>query len=92
MKKLLILVAIIGQGCSTMTTEQTGPDGEKTRTRIVNFWDSKSELAKFRTTQTDKSQGVSVGAYNAEATSTNITALAEAIARGIASGLTPVKP
>ena len=75
-----------------MTTEQTGADGVKTRTRIVNFWDSKSELAKFRTTQTDKSQGVSVGSYNAEATSTNVTALAEAIARGVVSGLNPVKP
>jgi hypothetical protein len=77
-------------GCSTFTSEQTvvHPDGETVTTtiRARTFFDAKSELARLRTTQTDKTQGVTLGALGQETSGTNTVELLERVVRGAVSG------
>jgi uncharacterized protein YceK len=88
MKILLPFLVVLLAGCSTFHSEQTqSPDGTtKTIVQLRSFWDSRSELAKLKTTLTDKNQGVSIGAINQETTASNIVVLLQAIAAGAAEG------
>ncbi len=76
MKNLILLLALSLSGCATYTTRQTDISPERTITTEVSvrtFWDSDSQLANSKATQTDKSQSAALGALNQTSTSTNIT-------------------
>lgn len=92
-----MLSASLLSGCSTFTTTQSDASFDPTTGQPVRqvtteakartLWDSKSALANFKATQTDKSQSASVGSLNQEASATNVVGLVESIARGVAAGL-----
>ncbi len=82
MKTLALSIALVLTGCSTYTTTQRDISPERTietKVSVRTFWDSKSQLANSKATQTDKSQSASLGALAQESTSTNIVAELEAI-------------
>ena len=61
-------------GCATYTTTQRDISPERTietRVRVSTFWDSQSQLANSKATQTDKSQSASLGSLAQESSSTN---------------------
>ena len=97
----LLLVAAVLPGCARFTTTQTDVStvdekGKPTRTITTKatastFFEGRSALAKFKAIQTDKSQSASVGELSQETTGTNVSLLAEAIAKGVAAGLNPLK-
>ena len=72
---------LILTGCARFTstvTERLGPDG-RTVERITvvkagTFFDSKSDLAKLSSGQTDKTQKVSIGSINQESLRTLVAA------------------
>ena len=83
----LTCLSLLAGGCSAFTTTQvdlTRPNGGKliaTRARAITFFDSKSELSKFKATQTDKTQSAAVGSLNQEASGTNAVQFLEALAK-----------
>ncbi len=88
MKRLLpplIGCLVLATGCARFTstvTERTLPDGSNERVTVVRaltLFDSKSELAKLSSGQTDKSQKVSLGSLNQESSATNVVTLVESI-------------
>lgn len=88
-------------GCARFNTKQTDisydNQGKPQRTITTQasastLFDAKSELAKFKASQSDKTQTASVGSLNQTSTSTNVSAVFEAIGRGVVSGLNPLKP
>ncbi len=91
MKKLvstLGALSLIGlAGCAsfkTIQTEAVSKDGVKlTTTRVTarTLFDAKSDLAKFKAFQSDKTQSATVGALGQEASGTNAVAMLEAMAR-----------
>lgn len=84
-------------GCARFSTKQTDQSYDDTgkpqraittKVTATTFWASSSQLANFKASQTDKTQGANVGSLNQSADAgTNVANLAEAIARGITSGL-----
>jgi len=77
---LLLAGSILLTGCAHFSTRQTdlaySPDGKPTKattTKAVawTFFSAKSELAKFRASQTEKTQTASVGALTQEGGQTN---------------------
>ncbi len=63
-------------------TERTLPDGVTERVTVVKaatLFDSKSELAKLSSVQTDKSQKVSIGSLSQESSATNAVTLIESV-------------
>jgi len=84
MKKLLLLLPLLA-GCSSFTTTQSDLSYENgsttptrtitTKVKVVTFWDSNSQLAQSKATQTDKTQSASLGSLNQTATSSNIVTL-----------------
>jgi hypothetical protein len=83
---LLILLGVgLATGCarfSSTVTERTATDGtveRVTRVGAATLFDSKSELAKLSTGQTDKSQKVTIGALNQESSGTNTVSLVESV-------------
>ena len=101
MKTLVLLFSLVLlQGCARFSTTQTDisttyhEDGSKTTRTIITeagsstFFDSSSALAKWKATQSDKTQSASVGVLNQETSGTNTVDLIKAIAQGIAAGLT----
>jgi len=94
MKLCLLIVIVIATsalaGCARFSTHQTdasqNPKTGETRTittraSAYTFFSAKSELAKFKASQTDKTQSASVGALSQSADGTNAIALIEAIAK-----------
>lgn len=77
MKNILPLAAaLLLSGCATYTTTQTDISPERsitTKVSVRTFWDSDSQLANSKATQTDKSQSATLGTLNQTSTSTNIT-------------------
>ena len=78
----LLLLAACGallMGCSTFTTTQTDFSYEEgkpvrqitTKAKARTFWDSKSALASFAATQSDKTQSAKVGGLSQESSGTN---------------------
>lgn len=100
MKKLTLGVCLllVLPGCARFSTTQTDnsyENGEQvrqitTKASAYTFWASKSALATWKATQSDKTQGASVGglSQSADAT-TNMASMVEAIARGVATALKP---
>jgi hypothetical protein len=80
---LLIGALLIGVGCARFSTTQTDSrDGEKTTitTKAASWtlFSSKSSLAKWKATQTEKSQGAEVGGLEQQG-GTNAVAVLQAI-------------
>jgi hypothetical protein len=92
LKNLSWLAALAGAslllcaGCArfnSTVTERVGPDG-KTVERVTvvkagTLLDSKSELTKLNSGQTDKSQKVSIGSLNQESSGSNAISFAESV-------------
>jgi len=94
MKRIAMLVAALScAGCASFTTTQTDISYEKgevvraitTRVTARTLIEADSELSKFKASQTDKTQGASVGALSQSAQSTNtldgLTGLIDALGR-----------
>ena len=88
MKRLfppLIGFLTLATGCARFTstvTERTLSDGVTERITVVKaatLFDSKSELAKLSSGQTDKSQKVSIGSLSQESSATNAVTLVESV-------------
>ena len=88
MKHLLSVLAgllVLATGCArfnSTVTERTLADGSVERVSRVTagtLFDSKSELAKMSSGQTDKSQKVSIGSLTQESSGTNVVTLVESI-------------
>jgi len=81
----LIGFLLLTSGCARFTstvTERTLPDGVMERITVVKaatLFDSKSELAKLSSGQTDKSQKVSIGSLSQESSATNAVTLIESV-------------
>ena len=80
-----LLTLALASGCArfkSTITERTAPDGTVERVTVVKagtLFDSKSELAKMSSGQTDKSQKVSIGSLTQESSATNAVGFAESI-------------
>jgi hypothetical protein len=88
MKRILVgtvAAAVLSAGCArfnSTVTEVTGPDGTVERRTVVKagtLFDSKSELAKLSSGQTDKGQTVSIGSLKQESSATNAASFAESV-------------
>lgn len=79
--KKIFLVPLLLSGCSVLSTHQTDSDGRKTTTRALTFFDSKSSLAKLHTTNTDKTQSVTVADLAQESSGSNAVNLIESVTR-----------
>lgn len=87
---LLLLCAglALATGCAMFQTtqkDQRYEGGKKTgkittRATAFTFWESKSALANFKASQTEKTQGASVGSLNQEGGGTNTAATVSALA------------
>lgn len=77
MRLLSIAALLLTCGCARFTTVQTDVSPERTITTRASAWTlgtSKSALANFKASQTDKTQGASVGALSQETSGTNAVA------------------
>jgi len=88
MKKLIALIAVATlTGCSHFTTTQKDLNYEAgqpirqitTKASAYTFFESKSALANFKASQTDKTQGASVGSLNQESGGTNTAVTVNAL-------------
>lgn len=57
-----------------------------TKASSWTFFDSKSSLSKWKATQSEKTQGASVGGLEQSASGTNAVSLIEAVAKGAVEG------
>lgn len=81
MKRLTLMFTVLLAGCAQFSTTQTdtsitNKDGTTTRTvttkaTATTFLESKSALANFKASQTDKTQAASVGSLSQESNATN---------------------
>lgn len=79
-KIMFILFILSSFGCAHFQTSQTDTTTDKngmmatrtTRASATTFFDAKSDLARFRASQSDKTQSASVGTLSQEASSTNV--------------------
>ena len=78
-------LAALAVGCArfnSTVTERNAPDGSSERVTKVSagtLLDSKSELTKLNSGQTDKSQKVSIGSLNQESSGSNVVSFAESV-------------
>lgn len=91
MKKTLVAVAaaLAFVGCARFSTTQTdvsleNPNGTTTRTITTKaasytFFSSDSSLARWKASQTDKTQGAEVGNLAQHADATNVNAVIESV-------------
>lgn len=92
----LLLTALLLCGCARFGTLQTDesydPETGKpirkitTRAASSTFFEADSTLAKWKATQSDKTQGAEVGGLGQSASATNLVNLMEAVTRGAAQG------
>ena len=79
---LTTMLALTFVGCARFTTTQTDVSPERTVTTKATAWTfgtSKSALANFKASQTDKTQGASVGSLSQESSGTNVVQALQAI-------------
>ena len=82
---ILGLLLVLSSGCARFTstvTERELSDGTVERVTVVKvstLMDSKSELAKLSSGQTEKSQKVSIGSLTQESSATNAVNLVESV-------------
>lgn len=75
----MLILCVVLTGCGHFSTKQIDRSYEKgqlvreiiTQASATTVIESKSELAKFKATQTDKSQSAIVGGFNLETNATN---------------------
>lgn len=87
MKKLLLVALLSLTGCSHFTTTQKDLNYENgiplreitTRASAFTLFESKSSLANFKASQTDKTQGASVGSLQQDIGGTNTAATVRAL-------------
>lgn len=96
--RIVALVAIafgaFSTGCARFATTQTDTSYDKgqptrtitTRATAHTLFSAKSALANFKATQTDKSQGASVGGLTQETSGSNAVALVEKIVGAAVGG------
>jgi len=92
----LVLVATIGLcGCARFSTVQIDErydekTSEKTtittKVTATTLFDSSSALATFKASQTEKTQGASVGSLTQQSSSTNLNRIIESITSGAVQG------
>jgi hypothetical protein len=89
-KTALLGLLISAAGCARFSTTQTDTSydnqGKPTRSvttkaKASTFGTSKSSLANFKASQTDKTQSAAVGALTQEASGTNAVAVIQGLAR-----------
>ncbi len=76
------LLALCLVGCARFTTTQTDVSPERTITTKASAWTfgtSRSALANFKASQTDKTQGAAVGSLSQETSGTNVVQALQAI-------------
>ena len=86
-KNILFVVTLVAlaAGCArfkSTVTERKAPDGSTERVTQVSagtLLDSKSELSKLNSDQTDKSQKVAIGSLNQESSGSNAVSFAESV-------------
>ena len=86
-KNILFVVSIVAlaSGCArfkSTVTERNTPDGGNERVTKVSagtLLDSKSELSKLNSGQTDKSQKVALGSLSQESSGSNAVSFAESV-------------
>jgi len=87
------LLLILCQGCARFSTTQTDTSYDEqakpartitTKVSATTFFTAKSDLAKFKALQTDKTQSAAVGALGQESTDPK---LIEAVGAGIGTAL-----
>lgn len=82
-----VLAVSVMAGCArfktTQVDERRAPNGESTKISTTvaasTLWTSRSQLANFKASQTEKSQGASVGSLSQESSGTNTVRALEAI-------------
>ncbi len=81
---LLFLIAITG--CAHFQTSQTDTETingvtntRTTRASATTLFDAKSDLAKFKASQSDKTQSATVGTLGQESTTTNLASNVSAL-------------
>ena len=80
-----VTVVALASGCArfkSTVTERTAPDGSSERVTRVSagtLLDSKSELSKLSSGQTEKSQKVAIGSLNQESSGSNAVSFAESV-------------
>ncbi len=93
-----MMIALLGLvGCAHFQTTQTDTTTDKsgvvssrtTRASATTFLDAKSDLAKFKALQSEKSQSASVGTLGQESSGTNITSSVQALANLVNALKTP---
>jgi hypothetical protein len=93
---LLLAIGLV-PGCARFSTSQSDirytngvPERAiRTRASSYTFFDSQSGLTRWKATQTDKSQGASVGSLNQESSGTNAVQAIKLIGEGAAKALVP---
>ena len=92
---MMATALLLGSGCSSFRTTQSDSrynekTGETTtittKASSFTFFDSKSSLAKWKATQSEKSQGAEVGGLEQETSGTNTIDLIRALAEGAVMG------
>jgi hypothetical protein len=96
----LALITALAAGCATQRTtltEKVDAEGAYIKTTEIKtrtFFDSKSELARLKTSSTDKTQTVGLDGLKQESSGSNATALLEnvvgAAVKAAVSAATPV--
>jgi len=81
----LATVLLLSSACAGFRTVQTDYSYEPTTGKVIRkittraksttFFDSKSNLAKWKASQTDKTQGAEVGGLLQESTATNLVTI-----------------
>lgn len=82
-----VLAVSVMAGCArfktTQVDERKNPNGESTtistHVSASTLWTSRSQLANFKASQTEKSQGASVGSLSQESSGTNTVRVIEAL-------------
>ena len=81
----LLMLALVGcaRFKTTQIDERKAPNGESTKISTTveasTLFTSRSQLANFKATQTEKSQGASVGSITQESSGTNAVRALEAL-------------
>jgi len=94
---LTLAVVFIATGCArfktTQTDKRTDADGSVTEittvVRATTFFDSKSGLADFKATQSEKQQGATVGSLNQESSGSNAVQILKIVVEGAAKAVVP---
>ena len=94
MKRYSILLILVCSGCARFSTHQTDISDETTGKREITtkasastFFSAKSSLAQWKATQTDKSQGATVGGLDQSGGQTNqVSDIVRAVVEGAIIG------